>query len=143
MFRKAPTAPKLEKAATPVIHPLLDATFMVWVGSEVAEVWYWEADKKYNAYDYETVNEFATYPSSTQVDIDLLAFRAKLTNPQGVTVKAVLQKVAEKWEEKVVGYGEIVTRREALYDHNGWTGWEPVVVTASGGVKLSTSSYDS
>lgn len=164
MFRKGPGSETLKKGTNLALHPLLNATDMMFEDTAQAEIR--GAARELIAEDYKAVYEFATNPSTTEVALELSAVLGKVRNSKGVTVKDVLRKVAVLWSAP--DDNAMQFRLEALYDdsdgeypdsdveevsmlqgffeHQGqctWAGWEATVVDNAGRAVLEAADYKS
>lgn len=131
----------------------------------VSEAWTY-SDCQRSPIIYKAVNEYATSPASTEISLNFDVTGTYVQNPEGVTVKDLLEAVAVMWAspdpemeyldedefDEFYEYGGQSDSREhksILYlftcndGHCVWAGWAEARVPRDGLVQLSVAGYDS
>lgn len=116
--------------------------------------------KSYYPKDYPAIlDEFATRPASTQIDISMSMYAPAsqlppLRNSNGVTVRDLLEHLAKFWSIRPRDYsfedqdsdpGSVggLALIAMLRDHNGWAGWVSAIAQGGNRTMLKAYSFDS
>lgn len=134
LFRKSPTpGKKLAKKSKIRLHPILEDLDFTGVSANACFAQD-DYDEECNYWDHPIVlEEFATSPTATAIQLDFKVEFIVVRNEKGVTLRQLLEEVADMWKSSYWLLG----------DHNGWTGWDYEWVSKSGTLCFEAGSYDS
>ncbi|GAA5900479.1 hypothetical protein JCM5296_001558 [Sporobolomyces johnsonii] len=159
LFRQGPPSPPLVQGSKLKVHPMLELTECVFTDFSKALMFCPGPDGPDDKHciDYpRTLNEFATAPASSIINIQFPVGRAfSISGKNGVKLKQVLVHIGKFWSKKPPSYvaqqvaplqgvlPDEVNWRMCLGDHCFFEGWDSVVANGRNTTTMSAIHFGS